>query len=337
MFFLLRKTPLKPIQSSALFGITSRFLSSKSGHQRNHDPDEPTSASYDELITVAGRSKDFATLQHLLNKRNKDGCFNTSNTFKFVTEENPNSILDDLTETLTGLDKGFARKNAFDSLIARLCNTNHIDESQRVIAKMIQGGCGVNACTFHPLLNALTRKKKIDEAWGILTLMRENGIPIDVTAYNYILTAHCVDGNLTAAAGVLKKILEEGLKEDGRTYDAMVLGACRVGKVEGALEMLRRMEEAKIPVMYSTHAHVISGLLGLGCIAQAVEFVLAVGGRDKGLDTHNFGYLGSRLVRRKRLEEAKLVSGEMDKRGLIVGKKLRSEYESLLSAELVAD
>lgn len=69
-----------------------------------------TSAQYDDLINAAGREKDFTTVHHLLTKRIKDGCFNTTNTFKFIATDL--SVLNDLLQALSRLDKDFTRKSA---------------------------------------------------------------------------------------------------------------------------------------------------------------------------------------------------------------------------------
>ncbi|KAJ4971948.1 hypothetical protein NE237_005047 [Protea cynaroides] len=323
---------MKISASPSLLCITPHSLCTRTTQKvQDPYPDQPNSAYYDDLIADAGRARDFNKLQYLLNKRNKDGCFNTSSTFNFITNyDNDLSILDTLTETISNLDKGFARKNAFDALIARLCKLNQIQISLRVIKVMIHGNHGINACTFHPILSALTRKKEMEEALRVLALMREIRIPPDVSSYNYLLTAYCVKGDLSAAAGILTTIQEEKLEADSRTYDAMVLGACKAGRVEGGLALLRRMEEEGMPALYSTHAHVINGLVKLGYFAQAVKFVLSVAERDKALDAQNFGHLGRFLMKRRRFEEAKLVFGEMDKRGLVMGSKLREDYLCLI-------
>ncbi|XP_010264776.1 PREDICTED: pentatricopeptide repeat-containing protein At3g56030 [Nelumbo nucifera] len=333
--FILRKNPKEILRTpnASFFYITSRCLCSTTDTDEKAkleftDPDKPTSAHYDQLVNIAGHSRDFTTLHYLLNKRTKDGCFNTTNTFKFITGAEDD--LSDLIQTLSRLDKGFARKSAFDALIARFCKLDQTERSLRLIDTMIRGEHGINACTFHPILNALTRKKSMEEARCVLALMKDNGITPDVTSYNYILTAYCVAGDLEAAAGVLREILEEGLEVDPRTYDAMVLGACKAGRVEGALALLRRMVDDGVPALYSTHAHVINWLMKLGCFGQAVELVLSYGGIDKGLDTENFGFLGRCLMRARRFKEAKLVLGEMDKRGLVMGQKLRTDYAELL-------
>ncbi|XP_043715093.1 pentatricopeptide repeat-containing protein At2g40240, mitochondrial [Telopea speciosissima] len=323
---------MKISASPSLLCITSRFLCTPTTQKARYPyPDQPNSAYYDDLVSDAGRARDFKTLHHLLNKRNKDGCFNTGNTFNFITNYDDDlSILDTLTETISNLDKGFARKGAFDALIARLCRLNQIQRSLRIVEVMIHGNHGINACTFHPIVSTLTRKKKMEEAHRVLALMRETRISPDVASYNYLLTAYCVKGDLSAAVGVLTEIREEKIEADSRTYDAMVLGACKAGKIEGGLAMLRRMEEEGVPALYSTHAHVINGLVRLEYFAQAVEFVLSVAGKDKALDAQNFGHLGKYLMKRRRFEEAKLIFGKMDKRGLVMGDKLREDYHSLM-------
>ncbi|KAI8032849.1 Pentatricopeptide repeat-containing protein [Camellia lanceoleosa] len=78
----------------------------------NSFPDEPSSAFYDHLIDGASRQKDFAIVLSLLNKRSRDGFFNTTNTFNFIST--------DLSQTLASLDRGFTRKSAFDALVSRL-------------------------------------------------------------------------------------------------------------------------------------------------------------------------------------------------------------------------
>ena len=284
---ILRKLARKNPNSPFLLCNTSRFFNTQ-----NPNPYEPTVAYYDNLINTAGRNRDFASVCNLLNKRVRDGCFNTNHTFDFITNTDAGlSVLDELSQALAHLDKGFPRKSAYDSLIARLCRLKRVDESLRLVDTMVQSDHGVNACTFHPILNVLTRKRKMEEAWRVMTIMRESGVSPDVTAYNYLLTAYCFTGNLEAAVGVLTEMEEEGMAADARTYDALVLGACKAGKVEGAMVVLRRMEDDGVPILYSTHAHVINGLLKLGYYAQAVEFVMICGGKDKKLDEESFGIL----------------------------------------------
>lgn len=323
---LLQKLPHKPHNSLSVLTVITRFFATLNPNP-NPFPDVPTSAYYDDLVHAAGRSRDFETLRDLLNKRVRDGCFNTSKTFNFITNnETSLSVLDDLYQTLARLDKGMPRKSAYDSLISRLCKLGRIDESVRVVHEMACGGFGLNACSFHPVLNALTRKKEMNRAWGVMKLMRQYQIPPDLTAYNYFLSAYCFAGDLTPATEVLTKMVGEGVKADTRTYDALVLGACSAGKVEGALVVLRRMVDDGVPVLLSTHMYVVKALLKRGYYAQSVEFVRIFAGRDTWLDTNSFGCLASKLIELERFDEAELVLEEMNKRGLEMGDKLKDFY-----------
>ncbi|XP_011024995.1 PREDICTED: pentatricopeptide repeat-containing protein At2g40240, mitochondrial-like [Populus euphratica] len=178
-------------------------------------PNLPASAYYDDLSNTARHKRDLSKLRYLLNKRVRDHCFNTTSTFKFITNsETSLSILADLIQTLAPLDNGFPRKSAFDALIAVPASSN---------------GC-------------LTRKKNMERSWRLIEIMAEPGILPDITTLNYLLTAYCFKGDLTAANGVVKRIEEEGLGVDSRAYDVPVLDACKEGKMEGTLVVLRRME-----------------------------------------------------------------------------------------------
>ncbi|KAJ0101875.1 hypothetical protein Patl1_06646 [Pistacia atlantica] len=339
---LLRKFPKRYLNpqtaiTTRFTAISTRFLTTQNPSLDTF-PDVPTVAYYDDLVNKAGRERDLEALRSLLNKRVRDHCLNTTNTFKFITDtESSLSILDDLTKTLARLDNGYPRKSAYDSLIARLCRLKKIDEALRVVDVMASGDFGLNTLTFHPILSALTRGKRMEKALQVVELMKEIKISPDVTAYNYLLTAYCFKGNLTAASEVMKKIGEEGLGADARTYDALVLGACRAGKVEGAFVLLRRMVDDGQTALYSTYSHVVSSLLRLGYYAQAVKFVMVCGNKDVKLDTQIYGGLASKLMDLDRNDEAMVILMEMNKRDLQMGHKLRDFYQMNESKMKVTD
>uniref|UniRef100_A0A1J3JMS7 Pentatricopeptide repeat-containing protein n=1 Tax=Noccaea caerulescens TaxID=107243 RepID=A0A1J3JMS7_NOCCA len=288
-----------------------------------------TTTEFDNLICEAGSSGDFEAVRRLLNSRVVNACFNTTATFKFLTNTaSYSSSLEDLRRILPQTDAGYTRKHAYETLIARLYKLGRIDDALNLIGDMAVGRFGFTSSTFHPILNTLTKKNRIEEAWRVVELMRSHYIPVDVTSYNYFLTSHCYDGDVAEASKELRKMEEEGMSPDTRTYDALVLGACKSGKVEAAMAILRRMEEEGLPVLYATHAHVIAEMIESGYYAQSVEFVMAYAGKDQRLDEENLGSLASKLIKRKRFKEAKLVLKEMCVRGLRMGNALRDIYET---------
>lgn len=284
-------------------------------------PEPATSAAYDDLTTTAGDARDFATVRHLLNHRNLKGCFTTNNTFKFISKDL--SILNDVLKTISDLNEKHARKKAYESLIAQLCKLQRVDDALRVAE---EASDDADFTTFHPILSFLTRKKDFDHAWHVVELMKAKNIARDVTCYNFFLTSYSIARDLGSNVDVLKKMDEEKLKPDARTYDALVLGACKIEKMDGAMAILGKMLEDGVEAMYSTYAHVIVTLVRLGYCAQAVEFVVSYEGKDKKLDSHNFGLLAIRLISMEKVDEAKYVLEEMVKRDIDLGERLEIYY-----------
>ncbi|XLT60218.1 hypothetical protein HN873_052822, partial [Arachis hypogaea] len=155
-------------------------------------------------------SGDFHALRDALNKRIQDNCFNTKSTFDFVIDETlSSSLLNHLLQTLSTLNRGVTRKNAFDSLITCLCKLQRVDDAFHVIEYMARadvGGCRPSATTFYPILNILTRQKVIDHARHVVNFMSTLGVNLDLTGHNYFLVAHCYAEDVAATAGVLKKM-----------------------------------------------------------------------------------------------------------------------------------
>ncbi|GFP97666.1 pentatricopeptide repeat-containing protein at3g56030 [Phtheirospermum japonicum] len=274
-----------------------------------------TSAQYDDLINVAGREGDFASVRRLLTERQSHGCLNTSNTFNFIATNI--SALDDLLQNLAVLGGDwFARKNAHDALVAQLAKLYRTADALRVVEVMAEKRYGATAATFHPILNALAHKKEMSAAWRVVDTMRARGFKPVPTSLNYILTAYCFDGDVASAAKTVVKMEAYGMVADAITYDALVLGACRAGKVEAAVAVVRRMVGEGLPPLFSSHVHIIKEMVRRRYYALAVEYVRIFAGKDEKLDAENFGYLVRRLRNGKRIAEAKSVVEEMARRGL---------------------
>ncbi|VFQ81146.1 unnamed protein product [Cuscuta campestris] len=285
----------------------------------------PSTSKYDKLIDSAGGEGDFDTVKRLLEKRGRDGLFNTCRTFKFIW--NDISMLDDLLAALSGINHRFARESAHNCLIARLSKLRLTPQALRVAEIAVSGGFCSSAATFHPILIEHTKRRNFEEAWRVVGAMKALNVRPDITTYNYLLTGYCRVGDLEKAAGILTNLAEEKVGPDDRTYDALVLGACRVGKVDSALKVLRRMKEEGIVPLHSTHAHVIGAMVRLGFHKQAFQYVMACAGRDERLDCANLGELGRKMIRRRRYEDVKVVLKEMRKRGIEMGDELKEFCE----------
>ncbi|KAL6531110.1 hypothetical protein OROHE_014179 [Orobanche hederae] len=303
---------VSPRFAAPIHNITARYFSTQTPTLI------PSSARYDELINAAGRKRDFVAVGRLLSERVSHGCFNTSNTFKFISANV--SVLDDLLQNLAALNGDwFTKKHAHDALVAQLANSHRTSEALRVAEIMATNHYGATTVTFHPIINALAHKKETSAAWRVVKVMRACGIKPDQMSYNYILTAYCYTGDVASAADTVAKMEGEGMKADVVTYDALVLGACRAGKVEAALAVIGRMVGEGMRPLSASHIHIVNEMVRCGYYAPAVDYVRIFAGKDEKLDAENFGYLARRLRKVKRIKEAKSVVEEMMRRGLPAG------------------
>lgn len=224
---------------------------------------------------------------------------------------------------------GNTRKKSYESLVACLCKFNLVDQALTT-AELAADESGADVTTFHPIISVLTRRKDFERAWRVVDIMKSRNIARDVLCYNFFLTAYAFTGDLTPCVDVLKKMAEEGLKSDARTYDALVLGACKTGKIGGAIVIMRKMVECRVEPIYATYAHVIGAMVKLGLYTQAVKFVMSYAGKDKKLDSHNFGLLAVRLTAKNQMDEAKSVMEEMAKRDLVIGETVKKIYDQIV-------
>ncbi|KAK9697356.1 hypothetical protein RND81_08G032200 [Saponaria officinalis] len=277
-------------------------------------------AYYDDLVAKAGEARDFPRLRHLLIERINNKCYNSKDTFNFVTKtQNSISNLDDIFDCLASLPSGTPRRSAFDCFVKRLCILGLLDHALQVLDKMRQRKLELNSYTYNPVIQSLIKNRPVKEAVKVLEGMKNNGVEPDTTSYNYLLTAYCMRRDVGSAVGVLERMT----KGDARTYDAMVIGTCRVGKVEGAVAIVRAAVDDGVTLMHCTYEHVIKALLDAGYYEQGLKFVLCFAGRVKKLDDVNFDFLGKCLIELKRFDEAKMVVDEMKKRGLFMSEKVK--------------
>ncbi|XP_020967630.1 pentatricopeptide repeat-containing protein At3g56030-like [Arachis ipaensis] len=149
------------------------------------------------LVLLSYLSGDFHALRDALNKHIQDNCFNTKSTFDFVTDETFSSSL---LQTLSTLNRGITRKNAFNSLITRLRKFQRVIHVIEHMARTDARGCRPSVTTFYP---GLSRR--------VVDFMSTLGVNLDLTGHNYFFVAHCYAGDVAAVAGILKKMEEDGI------------------------------------------------------------------------------------------------------------------------------
>jgi pentatricopeptide repeat protein len=246
---------------------------------------------YDELVNLFGRSKDFETLPMILAEMLSARCNYSVKTFSFATAWHDDSdMLKNLTEMFEKLEFS-PKRNAYDMLIAALCEKNHANAALGILEKMASADCAPRAVTFRPLVTLFCMKNQLDKVQLVFEIMKMKGCPPDSITYNLVLSKLCYRKRLAEAVEVLRNMVDNGCKPDALTYDIMIYATCKTRRVEGALELFDRMKEEGIKPMYLTYGYLLNGIFEARGFDEAHAFLIQQSGTDPNLDSGNYEYL----------------------------------------------
>jgi len=273
-------------------------------------------ATYDKLVDVLGRSRDFETLQRVLSERFADCCNNSDNTFSFATvsHDDPN-LLNEIMEMIEKLDIS-ARRHAYEKLVASLFKENHVDAAEVVLEKMVSADCAPKTFTFRPLILFCCQKYRMDKLQWVFEMMKMNGCPPGTMCFNFVLSVLCKGKRFAEAAELLESMARMGCKPNAITYDIMIQAACTTGRVQGALQLLDRLKEEGINPLYGTHTILLDGLFQTRGFNEAHTFLIQQSGKDSILDLNNYEYLIGICSKSGRRQEARHLLMEMKARDL---------------------
>ncbi|XP_074283420.1 pentatricopeptide repeat-containing protein At3g56030, mitochondrial [Silene latifolia] len=321
---------MKPKHTTTLFSLIHTTALSPPQLATTPLPPSPISSTlYDDLIQEAGKSHDFRRLHDLLTRRINDGCLNTNDTFRFVTNSQSTvEMLNPLFDCLVSLPEGVPRANACNALVRRLCKVGLLNNALQVLDEMCDRRLEHTAWSFRPVLETFVRQGELQKAVAFLKTMKEFGVALDTGSFNCVLREYCYLGDVNHAVELLEMMVrEEGLKGDAWTYDAMVLGACKAGKVDAAMAVMRSAIDDDVKLLNLTYEHVIRALMEDGYFEHTLKFVMVCAGRDKSFNGEMFNFLATGLIKYERFDKAKMVVEEMSKRGLVMHKKIQEFHE----------
>lgn len=248
-------------------------------------------STYDKLVDVLGRSRDFETLQRVLSERFAECCSNSDKTFSFATVSNDDpNLLNEVMEMIKKLEIS-ARRDAYGKLVAALFKENHLGAAEVVLEKMASADCAPNAFTFRPLILFCCQKYQMDKLRWVFEMMKMNSCPPGSLCFNFVLNGFCKGKRFAEAAELLESMAKMGCKPNAITYDILIQTASMMGSVQGALQLFDRLKEEGISPLYRTHMIILDGLFQTRGFNEAHSFLIQQSGKDSILDLNNYGYL----------------------------------------------
>lgn len=251
--------------------------------------------TYDRLVNILGRSKDFETLQRILSERSAACCSNSSAVFSFATIWHDDSdMLNKIMEVFGKLELSL-RRDAYEMLIAALCEENHINEALSVLEKMASAGCAPRMLTYRPLIQVYCQNNQMDKVQDVFEMTKY--FPQDPICYNLVLSALCRKEQFEEASRFLQSMVNMGYKPDAITYNILICAACKIGKIEGALQLFDRLKEEGFNPLFGTYSHLLRELFRIRGFDAAHAFLIQQSGKDNKLNIGNYIYL-SRVCRK---------------------------------------
>jgi pentatricopeptide repeat protein len=274
---------------------------------------EPNIATYDKLVDILGRSKDFETLLRVSPERSGSHSNNFAKTFSFYAMWHDDS--DTLNEVMEMFDKLelSIRREAYERLIVTLCEKNHVNAALKVLEKMASVDCAPRMSTYRPLIQVYCQNNQMDKVQGVFEMMKD--YPQDSFCYNTVLKELCNRKQFAEATEWLQSMVNMGCKLDAFTYDIMIRAACKTGGIQGALQLFDRLKKEGINPLYATYSNLLNRLLIKG-FEEAHSFLTQQCGKDPKLDLFIYSHLIKVCSKSGRHQEASNLLKEKKAKGI---------------------
>lgn len=299
------------------------FLWAKS--QRGFDHNSET---YDEMVKVAVRKRDFKFVAHLLAKMKSEGV-SALKTFAFLKDDD--GIVDEMLQAFFRM-KFPEPRDAYDAVVFQFCEANRLELALAAIQGMIRLGYRPIPQIYVAVSDAWCERTRVCRPEEILEKMRKFGYRPDGNTCNLVLKALSAVGKVDEAFALLDSMRLAGCEPDSQSYDVLIWGACEIGDGDGALQLLHRMvvHEGFTP-RQKTYTTIIRALDRIGDCVKAYDMVNFLNEKDFPLSFHNYQMVAEMCYENFERVAAANILIQMTDKGLIPYVELRQRvFHSLV-------
>ncbi|XP_024031538.1 pentatricopeptide repeat-containing protein At1g74900, mitochondrial [Morus notabilis] len=267
-------------------------------------------SSFDNVIDIAGRLRDFQTVWTLVARMRSRRIGPSPKTFAIIAERYVSAGKSDraIKVFLSMREHGCSQDlNSFNSVLDVLCKSGRVEmahnffrayrrnfrvdtvsynviangwclikktpKALEVLEDMVKRGFSPSLITYNIMLKGYFRAGQVKEAWEFFGEMKRRKVEIDVVTYTTLVHGFGVVGEIKKARRIFDEMVGEGVVPTVATYNALIQVLCKKDSVENAVVVFEEMVGKGCVPNVTTYTVLVRGLCHAGQMERSMEFV----------------------------------------------------------------
>ncbi|XP_057803916.1 pentatricopeptide repeat-containing protein At2g06000-like [Salvia miltiorrhiza] len=335
-FFRYSRLNLKLIHLESTYDLLLRSLCEKGVHDSaaavyecmKIDGFWPNSSVLDVLVSALANAGKFRTAEEILiaeaefcnEKEKRVSSFVYNNYLSILVNRNRiNEAVVFFREHILRLRSFDPDTCSFNIVVRGLCRTSKVEKAFEFFDAMRDFDCYPDIVTYNTLINGFCSVGRVDRAEELLGEVKlQSGFSPNVVTYTTLISGYCKSGKLDGAVTILDEMINNGVRPNLFTFNTIINGFGRKGELASAMKMYERMVSGGFHPDVITFTSLIDGYCRLGDLAQGMRFWDDMSARKVPPNIFTFSILISALCKVNRLNEARDLLNQLNKREDIV-------------------
>ncbi|XP_058105235.1 pentatricopeptide repeat-containing protein At3g22670, mitochondrial [Magnolia sinica] len=204
-----------------------------------------SSATYDAMVDVLGKSKQFDAMWDLVDEMDCNGGLVTLATMtKIMRRLAGAGRWMDAIETFHDIESFGVSKDtsAMNVLLDALCKERSVEHARDVFLEL-RSQVSPNAHSFNILIHGWCKARQLDEAHSTMEEMKDHGFHPCVISYTSLVEAYCADKNFRKVSALLDEMQDRGCPPNVVTYTIVMHSLGKAKLTQEAFQVLEKMKK----------------------------------------------------------------------------------------------
>ncbi|KAG6514537.1 hypothetical protein ZIOFF_024900 [Zingiber officinale] len=205
-----------------------------------------SSISYDMMVDILGKSKQFDVMWSLVNEMVcLGGLVSLTTMTKVMRRLAGAGRCGDAIKTFKSIESFGVRKDTIyiNALLDTLCKEKSVKHARDAFLEL-RDEVQPNASSFNILIHGWSKARKIEEDIRIIEEMREFGYTPCVITFTSLVEGYCLEKNIRMASAILNEMRGHGCQPNVATYTIIMHSLAKAKEIQEALLVFEMMKDA---------------------------------------------------------------------------------------------